>query len=169
MSGRARWRIGWRPQAWRKQIFEGGVTIGDVKLRPHHLLCIQGFRGQGYSARFVANLARLIDRLQTDPDLQVRIVAGADDVCLACPHLSLGDCRCSDLNVDDLDRKISDQLGIAEGDAGTWPSFLNVLKQKVASHQINDFCTGCRWFDFNYCINGIEALNTRQNEGAESP
>jgi hypothetical protein len=56
-----------------------------VRLRGHHLICLQFFRGEGYSDEFVENLTALLARLATAP---AEVVTVADDVCAACPDLS---------------------------------------------------------------------------------
>jgi len=52
-----------------------------VRLRGHHLICLQFFRGEGYSPEFVENLAHVITNATESGAL---VVAGADRVCAAC-------------------------------------------------------------------------------------
>lgn len=63
----------------------------STQLRGHHLVCLQFYRGQGYSDEFVSNL----DRVQKAAlDTPAVIVSGPDDVCAACPGLGAdGTCR----------------------------------------------------------------------------
>jgi len=135
--------------------------VGGISLRPHHLLCIQGFRGQGYSPSFVANMARLIDRLEAEPDQEIQIVTSADDVCVACPHLDDGDCVRPEQKVDEIDGRVLDQLGIADGDKLSWSTVLQIIDKKVQSSALGTICDGCRWVDLNYCTNGLEELAQR--------
>jgi hypothetical protein len=61
------------------------------RLRGHHLVCLQFYRGQGYSDEFVANLDGVQKAAAETPAL---IVSGPDDVCAACPGLGAdGTCR----------------------------------------------------------------------------
>lgn len=121
-------------------------------------MCIQGFRGQGYSPKFIANLARLKDRLQKDPELQIKVVAGADDICAACPHLSDESCICPDQDVDTLDQKMLNQLGLELGDEGNWESFLDVIRSKMKPGQLRGLCSHCRWRDLDFCDSGLKAI-----------
>lgn len=57
-----------------------------AKLRGHHLICLNFFRGEGYSEDFVENIYSVIKK-ET-----VEIVRGADDVCARCPYLKEGKC-----------------------------------------------------------------------------
>jgi hypothetical protein len=87
----------------------------SVPLRPHHLICLQFFRGEGYSEEFIENLGRTFTRLQTEP---ARIVAGADVVCAACPNLG-DDQRCADPGenaISALDEVALTALGVGLGD-----------------------------------------------------
>ena len=62
-----------------------------IQLRGHHLICLQFYRGQGYSDEFVANLDRVRDAAAETPAL---VVSGPDDVCASCPGLgSDGTCQ----------------------------------------------------------------------------
>jgi hypothetical protein len=56
------------------------------KLRGHHLICLNFFRGEGYSEDFIKNIYSVIAK-ET-----VEIVIGADDVCSRCPHLRNNKC-----------------------------------------------------------------------------
>lgn len=127
---------------------------------------MQGFRGQGYSPQFIANLARLINRLEKDRELKVRLVAGVDDVCCACPHVSAGDCNCPDYDVNDLDRRVVRHMGVAHGESGTWSDLLQVIGARVTPDDIAHLCSGCRWVGFDYCRNGIAALSSLSGAGA---
>lgn len=135
--------------------------MGGISLRPHHLLCIQGFRGQGYSPSFVANMARLIDRLEAEPEQEIQIVTSADDVCIACPHLDDGICVRPDSKVDEIDGRVLEHLEIADGDKLTWSMLLQTIDEKVQASQLESICDGCRWVDLNYCTNGLEVLAQR--------
>ena len=57
-----------------------------IRLRPHHLLCTQGYSGKGYDENFVLNMTLITDRMRTDPDLKVQIVFSTDDICRFCPR-----------------------------------------------------------------------------------
>ncbi len=60
------------------------------RLRGHHLICLQFYRGEGYSEEFVENLERVLEKAKKHG---VLVVEGADDVCKACPYLVDGRCE----------------------------------------------------------------------------
>lgn len=71
----------------------------DIKLRPHHIIDIITDHGNniqyqphpyGHSQHLVA------PRLLSDPDLKIKLVLGADDICAGCKHL-MPDGKCEDV------------------------------------------------------------------------
>lgn len=112
-------------------------------------------------------MARLVDRLQSDPELKVQVVAGADDICSACPHLSDGSCECPDHNVDDLDVKVIRQLGLSIGYMGNWSSIIETICENLSRGEIGNLCSDCRWKEFDFCTNGIEAIRLICSEKAQ--
>ena len=51
-----------------------------IHLRPHHLLCLQAFRGKGYSESFVKKMTEVHARLRENPKLEIRLAKGAAGV-----------------------------------------------------------------------------------------
>jgi len=51
------------------------ITSMKAKLRGHHLICLNFFRGEGYSEDFIKNIYSVMKKEK------VEIVKGADDVC----------------------------------------------------------------------------------------
>lgn len=50
-----------------------------VRLRAHHLLCLQTYKGLGYSPQFVAGMDAIVSRLNVGAAIE--LVAGPDDIC----------------------------------------------------------------------------------------
>lgn len=133
--------------------------MGGIRLRPHHLLCIHGFRGQGYSPTFIANFARLKELLDDVPETPVEIAAGIDDICSFCPHLGEGYCNRPGQRVGEMDHEILGRLGIATGEHGAWSQFVDSVRQKIYPSALEEICEGCRWVDLGFCARGIAALS----------
>ncbi|HDL15578.1 MAG TPA: DUF1284 domain-containing protein [Euryarchaeota archaeon] len=55
-----------------------------LKLRGHHLLCLNFFKGEGYNRNFVDNLRKVLDKAKRE---EFYIAIGSDDICIACSHL----------------------------------------------------------------------------------
>lgn len=135
------------------------AALGGIRLRPHHLLCIQGFRGQGYSPTFIANMARLKDMLSGNPETSVKIVDNADEVCSFCPHLDSGSCMRPGLQVEKLDRTVMAKLGLTAGETGPWSKYIDSVRQKVDPAALSNVCGDCSWIDLGFCAKGIAGLS----------
>ena len=83
------------------------------RLRGHHLLCLLGYRGMGYSKEYVDNMTRLRQTLRTDPETSVLLVAGPDDLCNKFPNFQT--CHCDDANIHEQDAAILKKLGLQIG------------------------------------------------------
>lgn len=46
----------------------------ELRIRAHHVLCILGFRGEGYSREFVENMRRVVDIIRANPQAVIQIV-----------------------------------------------------------------------------------------------
>jgi len=110
-----------------------------AKLRGHHLICLNFFRGEGYSEEFIKNICEVIKKEK------VEIVAGPDDVCEKCPYLLDGKCASNEYTDEMIlvqDREALRVLGFKPGMLVDWkmissrlPGILNEWKAQ--------FCTGC--------------------------
>jgi len=146
----------------------GGVT---VTIRGHHLLCLFGFRGLGYSPQFVENMTRVAEAFFSTAAVKVRVVAGCDDICRACPHMKDGDCakpadafsRARGLVERDLD--VLERLGIAADTLHTNASLRGLVCRKIAPGDLPGMCAGCEWLEAGY---GAEGLAARGRRGMEA-
>jgi hypothetical protein len=119
-------------------------------LRGHHFVCLQFYRGEGYSAAFVDNLNSMVARTEVEPAV---LVAGADDVCVACPGLGAdGTCvdgQAGEVEVARLDALAWTLLGAAPGEALS----LSEARRRIAADAVgagrwrSEACAGCAWED----------------------
>jgi hypothetical protein len=135
------------------------TTPAEPRLRGHHFVCLQFFRGEGYSARFVENLGRVVASATDSPAV---LVESADDVCAACPGLS-ADGACLDPNAGEVEVRRLDRL--AAGVLGVQPGArlsLADARKRLAADAISvgrwrfEACGGCTWE--NTCEPGWDAL-----------
>ncbi len=116
-----------------------------LKFRGHHLICLHFFQGEGYNQEFIRNLQDLTGRAEKGEIIEV--VAGADDVCRACPHLRKERCWHKDdaeAEITKLDHLALRYLGASAGEKVTWDQ----IKKKVSSapqEWFSAFCSGCEW------------------------
>ncbi|MDR2967401.1 MAG: DUF1284 domain-containing protein [Methanobacteriaceae archaeon] len=62
-----------------------------IKLRAHHLLCLQGYQGYGYSEKFKENLEKKLNILKNN-NTKVILTNSPDDFCEKCPNLKENIC-----------------------------------------------------------------------------
>lgn len=116
-----------------------------VLLRPHHLLCIAHFVGNGYDDRFIANMTKVISTLDKDNPL-VRLVVGEDSICRACPHNIDGICE-QDHKVRRYDASSLSLCGLHEDDELPWYHLLRLAEDRILdAGQLCMVCGDCGWY-----------------------
>jgi len=122
-------------------------TYKKAKLRGHHLICLNFFRGEGYSEEFIKNIYSVIGKEK------VEIVAGPDEVCARCPYLK--DNKCS--NGDYTDEKIMFEdkealrlLGFKHGMVVDWKMISAKLPEIIEEWKAQ-FCMNCGYLEV--CFN----------------
>lgn len=131
-----------------------------VRLRGHHFICLQFFRGEGYSEEFAENLAHVVERATREPAL---IVAGIDNVCAACPDLG-SDSRCASESAggeDEIVRIDALALHVLGASAGERLSLADARERLEADAMgvgswRADACDGCAWE--SVCESGWNAM-----------
>lgn len=116
-----------------------------VRLRPHHLLCMLTFSGEGYTPAFVENFAEVVRRLAAGEAIEV--VEGIDDICQ--PMLGEPNPHCHKYSVTLRDRDAREDLGQLLGlpieALQTLPD-LGLLQDVFARQETRRACQGCDWY-----------------------
>jgi hypothetical protein len=120
----------------------------NIRLRPHHLLCMLTYVGKGYSSAFTTNYEVIIRRLRRGEDILV--VSGPDDICS--PLLESVGPHCLRASVTERDRLAAHDVGkflACRVEAGHRitpdPGFLHRMREAFASGHIRNACIGCEW------------------------
>jgi uncharacterized protein len=133
-----------------------------IPLRGHHLLCLLGFQGIGYTADFIKNFQKVKRLVEQNPDLDIEVVDSCDVICLACPNSQGGDCFKSGLKLDntvrEMDRRVMDRLGIRPGDRFKAREIYEMLKDAIGPEDMKDICRGCEWLNLGFCPRGLAKL-----------
>jgi hypothetical protein len=133
-----------------------------ITIRGHTLLCLQGFRGKGYSPDFVENLIEINNTLVENDDTSVRAVAMPDDVCLDCPNLKMNGCNLKGPGFETAmfsqDRRVLSLLDIREGETLHWREIVERIGEKMRGEMLSSICGDCPWLPLGYCKEGIERL-----------
>ncbi len=133
-----------------------------VRLRAHTLLCLQGFRGEGYSPEFVENMAAIHRSLADRPETTVEVLDSPDAVCGACPHRHPIGCTLngdrSEEEMRDQDHEVLRRLGLKVGDRLGWQDILTRIRIAVSGEDLPSICGSCRWLPLGYCREGLNCL-----------
>jgi len=125
-----------------------------MKLRPHHLLCTQGYEGKGYSGDFVENMTGITMHLRNNADAVIEVVFSTDDICEKCPHM-LGDDLCeSNDKVKRIDNKVISYFGIEEKNY-IYQDIICKINAKMTSSMMDDICGDCQWYSMSACRKNI--------------
>ena len=128
-----------------------------IKLRGHHLLCLHGFRGFGYSPEFVSNMTSIRDKLLNSPELEVEVNTSPDDICSVCPHLAEDRCarkNGSEDRTSGKDAVILERLSLSAGDRLPSGKLFTLAAERFGQG-IDDLCSNCSWFSHGWCAEGI--------------
>ncbi|RLI85071.1 MAG: DUF1284 domain-containing protein [Archaeoglobales archaeon] len=126
-----------------------------VRLRGHHLICLQFYRGEGYNQDFIKHLFNILERVQYE---DVEVVEGVDEVCSVCPYNSGNACVYSDstaeLKIREIDELAVRLLSLSPGSKVKWDEvrkkvggILGTWREKV-----------CKFCDWNK-VCGVETRN----------
>ncbi|MFC4101962.1 DUF1284 domain-containing protein [Paenibacillus xanthanilyticus] len=131
-----------------------------ISLRGHHLLCLLGYRGMGYSAEYVKNMTNVYRRLLREPETECLIVEGPDQLCACFP--ADGDYHCESRTVGERDALILATLGVAVGQRLAWSEILARVAASVKPEDLNRICATCPWLGYGVCQEGVRLVVSGQ-------
>ena len=123
-----------------------------MRVRGHHLACVYCYLGSGKRTgeEFfgLANaIPQLLEKLRADPDLEITVTDGLDEVCDICPLRRPRGCgRGSDPAVQNeklrsWDRAILQRLGLKAGNKITAREVQTSMRRNISD--IGEICTNC--------------------------
>jgi len=122
-----------------------------IGLRPHHFLCLQGYRGYNYNQTQKTSWDNISSYLKQYPDADIVILSGKDDLCQKCPNDGKGQTSCREDNVSNLDEKVKNLIGIETGKTYKYSDILNRVKQTITSDIHENLCKTCAWWQKGMC------------------
>lgn len=119
-----------------------------VELRPHHLLCVLTYVGEGYGPAFVRHFDAVAARLSAGE--AVSVVEGPDELCRVHIGEAGSDLHCVEERVRERDGRARRVVTAALG--GGLPDRLDAatvatLRQAFAEGRLAEGCAGCPWQD----------------------
>lgn len=118
-----------------------------IKLRGHHLLCLQGFQGYGYSEDFVSNMTR-INELRKSDECIISLTNEPDDICFSCPNLKNNLCENEIQNsiIVKMDNEVLSKLN-SNKEHNSIDLFDEVASKFNSLKSVENVCNGCKWTD----------------------
>ncbi|MDQ8736904.1 DUF1284 domain-containing protein [Paenibacillus sp. LHD-38] len=123
-----------------------------IRLRGHHLLCLLGYRGMGYSDDFCVNMTAIYETLRQEPQTEIEIIIGPDDVCRAYPPDKAYHCEGA---VYGLDEAVLSKLGLVAGIRESWQALCSRVAETMVPEDISRLCTTCPWEKYGVCAEGV--------------
>ncbi len=123
-----------------------------IPIRPHHFLCLQGYRGQNYSRQQSVFWIAMSAHLKQNPEADMLIVTGKDELCKLCPAALLNkNSYCKEKEVNILDKKIQEILGIVSGHVYKYSEIIDNLNKKMTPEIHKNLCEMCAWWKKGLC------------------
>lgn len=131
-------------------------------LRAHHLLCIHGFQGMGYSPEFVVNMGAIVREMkEKEGSFPVQVVAAGDHICNHCPNRQGEICATAEDQVREMDRRVLVHLGLRERNIYDRDELLRLTAERVEADDLQRLCADCSWLSYGVCEEGIRSLKER--------
>lgn len=131
-------------------------------LRGHHVLCVHGFQGMGYSPGFIEKMTEIVGEIRDEGvTFPIQVVNGFDECCDVCPHQGAVGCEASDgsdAHVKAMDGRVMAHLGLEHGGIYEKEQLVRLTAEKVEPDDLDVLCEGCSWLSYGVCKEGIARL-----------
>lgn len=127
------------------------------RIRGHHLFCLLGYRGMGYSKEYVENMTQLHQTLRNNSKTLIQLVNGPDQLCEKFPNS--GEYHCQDINIYERDAVILKKMGLEIGQILEWEEIESRVRKYVVPSDIQIVCETCSWRTYGVCEEGIQEIH----------
>ena len=138
------------------------VVKEPIPIRAHTLLCLQGFRGEGYSPEFIQNMAQIHAYLQKNPKALVTPIMAPDIFCKSCPNLASSGCTLhgegTEQSMGLQDQDVLQRLHLKPSHPIPWQNILEKIKSYITGSDLPKICGKCPWLPLGYCKEGMDTL-----------
>ncbi len=123
-----------------------------IKIRPHHLLCLQSFEGMGYNEEFINNMKKQISLIGECS--QIELVSNLDDICKCCPLQHNFACS-TEGKVRKMDEGILKHFDL-EYKIYDYKKLVKKVKSNITKNIFDDICGDCEWHSQTDCYTKIK-------------
>lgn len=136
-----------------------------INIRPHHFLCLPGYRGKGYDGQHKTSWDTISAELKQNPDTFVRVVEGQDDLCANCPNArGENGIRCNQRFLGQLDNKVKDMLNLSTNAVYTWQDIMNKTFNTFNKDKHQEVCGNCEWRKQGLCNDTFSKSSDNKHE-----
>ena len=116
-------------------------------LRGHHLLCLQGFQGYGYSEDFTKNMTKINLARKSDATI-IHLTDSPDDICKSCPNLKNNICENELQNnkIVKMDREVLKKIDKAQ-EYNSQDLFGKISQIFNTKESVSKICFNCMWHE----------------------
>jgi len=129
-----------------------------LTIRAHHLLCVLGFRGYGYSEDFIEHLTKISKEVKKKSTV-IKIISQKDDVCKYCPN-SATKCK-DDIEPKSIDELVLSKLKIESGSILKSGAIYTKLRKNIDVSDLDIICFSCPWLKKGWCKQGLKELKDK--------
>ena len=119
-------------------------------IRPHHLLCLKWFVGEGYSTDFTKNMHEILFKLN-NANQEFILTLEKDNICSKCPNLNSSAICTSATKVSLMDSKVIKYFSLTPSKTYNYIDIKKKIEDSITNEIINDICGNCEWFSLNLC------------------
>lgn len=122
-----------------------------IEMRPHHLLCLPGYKGYGYDKKHANSWDRVSASLKEYPDMRVKIVSGKDTLCTSCPNDGSNGTTCNAKGLKTLDDKVKTLCDIKDNVVYRFNELMDKVKSVMTPNKHKELCGDCLWWNQGLC------------------
>ena len=123
-----------------------------IALRPHHFLCLKGYKGQNYNKLQIINWNNISQMLERNPQTDIMIIEGKDELCRECScEISKGFSYCKDKFVEQIDKQVAQILDIKPNETYKYSEIQKRLEEKINPQIHKQICELCSWWKKGLC------------------
>lgn len=127
-----------------------------ISFRPHHWLCLPGYKGYSYDKTHKTNWDYLSQLFLSKPETKVKIVTAEDTLCTGCPNSKEQNGKCLEAYIKTLDKAVMNILGIVESGIYLYGEQLGKLRKILTPEKHAQICGDCEWRQIGLCKDTFE-------------
>lgn len=116
-----------------------------LTLRAHHLLCLKGFQGYGYSENFTRNMMDINSKRKLK-DTTITVIHENDDICKKCPNLKNNLCenKKKDRIIQNMDKEVLKHIDSSK-EYNSIELFNKIDEIFKTKESVTGICFNCPW------------------------